>query len=262
MKHLLREIVDCTKKTVQKSRQSVSLKEIELKCKDTVLNRRLKQVLAGGHEIKLIAEYKRASPTAGVIGTHDIAETCGLYKEGGACAVSILTEENYFKGSLRDIADVKRSLDLPVLRKDFIIDVYQIFESIAGGADAMLLIAAILSKKELKEFLEIANSFGLDAIVEVHGRKELDAVLDIGLPIIGINNRNLDDFTVHLEVTEDLLKYIPHSALIVSESGFRSPGDITRFKKSGVNAVLVGEALMKADDIKQSVEDMVHAGRR
>ncbi|MFH1379811.1 MAG: indole-3-glycerol phosphate synthase TrpC [bacterium] len=261
MAHILTDIVYVKKKAVQGLKNQVSIKTLEKQSASICLQNRLTEALKKNDTIKIIAEYKRASPSAGIISLKDVAEVCMQYKDGGAAAVSILTEEDFFNGSLQDIDTVKKRIDLPVLRKDFIIDVYQIFETIVHGAEAVLLITAVLERKELAFLLETAGQFKLDAVVEVHSRKELDTAVDAGAGIIGINNRNLNDFSTNLQVTEDLMPHIPEGLIVISESGFKSPQDIQRFKESRVNAVLIGESLMKAADIRAFVQDLVQAGR-
>lgn len=193
----------------------------------------------------IIAEIKRASPSKGMINDErDPGARGRLYEESGASAVSVLTEEHYFRGSLEDLRQVKDSVSIPVLRKDFIIDPYQIYESRLQGADAVLLIVSILEEKELREFIETAKKLYLSPLVEIHTREELKIALDCGADVVGINNRNLKTFKTDIGVTIELSGEVPHHVLLVSESGIKGPEDIERLGQCGVEAFLIGEALM------------------
>ena len=196
----------------------------------------------------VIAEIKKASPSAGVIAkSFDPIEIAKDYERGGANAISVLTDAQFFQGKLQDLADVRRVVSVPLLRKDFIRDEIQIAESAANGADAILLIVAALEQKELLDLLDAAATYRLDALVEVHTREELNHALGAGAEIIGINNRNLATFDVDLAVTEQLCRDVPDEIVLVSESGIKTPKDVARVKACGVDAVLVGEALMRRE---------------
>jgi indole-3-glycerol phosphate synthase len=199
-------------------------------------------------KLAVIAEVKKASPSAGVIAQSfypvEIAED---YELNGANAISVLTDTKFFQGSLEDLAIVRAAVSLPLLRKDFILDEIQIAESVANGADAILLIVAALEQPELVDLLRAAESSRLDALVEVHTRDELQRALEAGAQIIGINNRNLATFDVDLAVTEELCREIPDEIILISESGIKTPRDAARVKACGVDAVLVGEALMRGE---------------
>ncbi|KUO68785.1 MAG: indole-3-glycerol phosphate synthase [Clostridia bacterium BRH_c25] len=201
--------------------------------------------------ISIIAEVKKASPSKGVIrGAFDPANIAQVYREAGMDAVSVLTERKFFQGQDEYIEEVKNVNTKPVLRKDFIIDEYQLYQSRAIGADAVLLIAAVLGG-ELKSYYEKAGELGLFCLVEVHTREELYIALDSGCDIIGINNRNLKTFNVDLRTTEELIRGIPGGITVVSESGIKSPQDVRYLRELGVNAVLIGETFMrKIDDVK------------
>ncbi|SHE41499.1 indole-3-glycerol phosphate synthase [Caldanaerobius fijiensis DSM 17918] len=206
--------------------------------------------------IKIIAEIKKASPSKGAIKEDIIpADIARMYEAGGADAISVLTEKKYFLGDDSFIGEVKNAVALPVLRKDFIIDEYQIYQSKVIGADAVLLITAILGKN-LKRYYGLAKSLDLDCLVEVHDEGELDIALETGADVIGINNRNLKDFTVNLKNTEKLIKMIPQNVVKVSESGIRNPDDIKYLRSIGVDAVLIGEALMRSKNIIKSLEEL------
>ena len=198
--------------------------------------------------LRLIAEVKRASPSAGLIATgpFDPAEIALRYEAAGADAVSVLTDEPFFQGHLDHLRAVRAAVDLPVLRKDFVIDEVQIHEAGAMGADAVLLIVAALTPERLRHLLETARACQLDALVEVHSLPELDVALEADAEIIGINNRDLRTFTVDLGTTERLAEEVPSGILLISESGIRTAADSRRARDAGADAVLVGEALMRS----------------
>ena len=206
-----------------------------------------------GNGLSIIAEVKKASPSRGVIkADFDPVSTAKSYAQNGAAAISVLTDEKFFQGRLEYIQQIKSTLKLktiPLLRKDFIIDPYQVYESRAAGADAILLIVAILTDEQLSELLLLSRFLGMDCLVETHNEKEVAAAIDADAGIIGINNRNLADMTVNLETTERLCPLIPREKIIVSESGIKDEKDIRHMKKLGVDAVLIGEALMSSPDI-------------
>jgi indole-3-glycerol phosphate synthase len=199
-------------------------------------------------KLGVIAEIKKASPSAGVIASSfDPVEIAKNYERGGANAISVLTDTKFFQGKLQDLADVRRAVSVPLLRKDFILDEIQIAESAANGADAILLIVAALEQGQLIDLLQSTARYRLDALVEVHTREELNRALAAGAKIVGINNRNLATFDVDLAVTEELCREVPDEIVLVSESGIKTPQDVARVKGCGVDAVLVGEALMRRE---------------
>ena len=199
--------------------------------------------------LSLIAEVKKASPSAGVIAiSFDPVEIARNYAHAGAEAISVLTDEPFFQGHLDHLRQVRAAVGVPILQKDFILDEVQILEAVAAGADAILLIVAALTQKELIKFLAVAATYQLDALVEVHSMPELERALKTDAEIIGINNRNLATFEVDLGVTEKLSEEVPREIVLVSESGIRNAADLARIKASGVNAVLIGEALMRAQN--------------
>jgi indole-3-glycerol phosphate synthase len=202
--------------------------------------------LKGGSR-RVIAEVKRASPSQGII--REDFEPANLAKDfaaHGAAALSVLTEGRFFRGSLQDLERVRNAVPLPLLRKDFTLDSYQLLEARGFGADAVLLIAALLDPLLLKELLEEARSLSLDALVEVHTESELERALSVGAPLIGINNRDLRTFEVRLETTERLIPLIPKGVMVASESGIHSAEQIREFEKLGIHIFLVGEVLMRA----------------
>jgi indole-3-glycerol phosphate synthase len=208
----------------------------------------------------VVAEYKRRSPSAGVIREGaSVDEVVRAYERGGAAALSILTEQDHFDGSVRDLQEARAAADIPILRKDFTIDPYMVYEARAAGADAILLVVGALELRELGTLYGIARELEMDAIVEVHDEEELNAALDIDADVIGINNRNLEDFGVDLAVTFDLLTDVPAGKTVVSESGIHTRADIEELEAVGVDAVLVGEALMRSPDPEAACRELASA---
>jgi indole-3-glycerol phosphate synthase len=208
--------------------------------------------------ISLIAEIKKASPSQGVIrNDFDPVGIARIYKEAGAQALSVLTEEDFFQGSPAFIQDIKAAVDLPVLRKDFIFEPYQVYESRLLGADAILLIADLLSKDSLSELLRTASGLGLECLVEAHTEKDLKKVLSLKAPLVGINNRDLHTLETDPKTIERLFILAPKDRVVVAESGIKSSSDILFLKILGVKAVLIGQAFMESPDIKRKVEDVM-----
>jgi indole-3-glycerol phosphate synthase len=222
----------------------------------------LREALADAGRVNVIAEFKRASPSKGEIRAGaSVAETVRAYERGGAAAVSVLTEEDYFRGSLGDLREAKASTRLPVLRKDFVFDEYQVFESAAAGADALLLIVAALDDEALSRFLRLTEEeLGMDALVEVHTAAELERAAAVGARVVGVNNRDLRTFNVSLETSVELAGLAPAGTLLVSESGLRGAGDVDRLRACGFRAFLVGETLMRADDPEVALRYLAGAG--
>lgn len=205
----------------------------------------------------IIAELKKASPSKGMISEEfDYPAILKSYEEAGACALSCLTEPEYFLGSLEIFRDVRARTDLPLLRKDFTVDVCQIYEAAACGADAVLLICAILGDDELRNMLDTARELGLSALVETHDEAEVHRALDAGATLIGVNNRDLTDFSVDLGRAEALAPMIRDKAVFVAESGIRTAEDVRRLKACGANAVLIGETLMKSGSVRSFFDDV------
>lgn len=208
----------------------------------------LRTAIAAGRS-GVIAECKKASPSKGVIrADYDPAAIASSYARGGAACLSVLTDERYFQGSDADLVAARASCALPVIRKDFMIDPYQVLEARALGADCILLIVACLSDAQLDELARAAGELGMDVLVEVHDRTELERALRLRTPMIGINNRDLKRFVTDIETTIGLLRDIPADRLVVSESGIHTPQDVAHLRANGVNAFLVGEAFMRAAD--------------
>ena len=206
---------------------------------------------------RVITEIKRRSPSKGdILPGLDAAMTAIVYEQNGAAAISVLADSHFFGGSLDDLAEVRRAVSLPVLCKEFIVDPYQIYEARSAGADAILLLASLLDRKHLRYFRELAGSLGMSALVEVHDEVELQAALDSGAGIVGINNRDLRSFTIDMETTATLLPLIPPQVVAVSESGFRVPADRALMFDIGVNAILIGEGLLTAPDLAAATREM------
>lgn len=212
-----------------------------------------------GEGVQLIAEVKRSSPSRGVLRPDlDHVELARTYAANGAAAVSVLTEEQYFGGSPEQLAEVKEAIvSVPVLMKDFIFEPYQIYEARACGADALLLIAAMLSSLQLEELLSLSRALGMRCLVEVHDEEELERALVCGAMILGINNRDLRTFKIDLETTGRLRPLIPPDRIVVSESGIRDRGDMERLRSWRVNAVLVGETLVTAPDVAAKMKELL-----
>jgi len=220
--------------------------------------RSLKEALNRDNAVSIIGELKQASPSAGVLRLDfNAVELARLFEEEGIDALSVLTEEEFFMGKITHIQEVKERVGLPVLRKDFILEEVQVYESRAVGADALLLIVRILEDEKLKRLLGLTYELGMEAVVEVRSNKELTRALKMpGVEIIGINNRNLDTLKVDIKTTGKLLPFIPDEITVVSESGIQSLKDMLYLKGLGVDAVLIGEALMKAEDVRAKIKEL------
>lgn len=207
--------------------------------------------------ISFICEVKKASPSKGVIAEHfPYLEIAGEYEEAGANAISVLTEPYFFQGSNEYLKEIRANVSLPILRKDFTVDEYMIYEAKAIGADAVLLICSILSQEQLNEYRLLAKELGLAALVEAHDEREVEMALKAGAEIIGVNNRNLKDFKVDINNSLRLRKLVPDSILFVSESGMKTPQDIQRLRENGTDAVLVGETFMRSTDKKAVLQSL------
>jgi len=208
--------------------------------------------------ISLIAEIKRASPSKGdILPDLDAVALAALYEQAGARAISVLTYAKFFKGSLDDLSAVHTAVRLPCLRKEFTIDPYQIYESRAAGADAVLLIVRILSDAQIKELLAVARAMGLAALVEVHSAGEIDRALTAGAHIIGINNRDLDTLSVDFNTTLELKKHVPGGNVLVSESGIHTRSQVKLLEAGGADAILVGESLLTSGDIQAKIDELL-----
>lgn len=212
--------------------------------------------------LSLIAEFKRRSPSAGEIAAAaeaDVAAQVGAYERGGAAALSVLTDEVHFGGSLEDLRAARGACDLPILRKDFIVDPYQLYEAAVNGADAVLLIVRALEDGPLRDLHEEARALDLDVLVEVHDEEELQRALEIGAEVIGINNRNLDEGTVDVATTYELMPDVPAGQTVVAESGISDRSELEELERVGVDAVLIGSALMSAEDAEAMTRQLAGA---
>lgn len=247
MTSTLERILDETRATVAANKRAAPLGELMERSAEGQ-PRGFRQALERSG-IGVIAEFKRRSPSAGPLREDaDIAQIAAAYEQAGASAMSVLTEEPNFEGSLADLRAARAACDLPLLRKDFIVDSYQLYEARAAGADAVLLIVAALSAADLTSLYETATSLGLDVLVEVHDGDELAVAASAGASLIGVNNRDLRDFSVDISRTSQLLAEMPPGACVVSESGISTPEQLRQLESRGVAAVLVGETLMRAPE--------------
>ena len=254
---MIEEIVDASRAGAERRRAKTPLSELEARLDDRLETRPFNEALTRPG-LSLIAEFKRRSPSAGEIRPGaTVAEIVGAYEAGGATALSVLTDEAHFGGSAADLRAACDACDLPVLQKDFVVDPYQLYEAAIFGADAVLLIVAALDDARLAELHEEALGLDLDCVIEVHDEEELERALRLGGDVIGINNRNLDDFTVDVATTFELITDVPAGKTVVSESGISSRETLDELERVGVDAVLVGEALMRAEDPAAKVRELV-----
>ncbi len=254
----LEKIVALKRKELEQKQKAVPMSELEAAIEQRPAPLDLAAVLSGDG-LSLIAEVKRASPSRGALNPGlDAVELAKTYAHCGAAAVSVLTEPNYFMGSGKDLEEVKNALpDVPVLRKDFILEPYQVFEARAWGTDAILLIVPILGDAALKNLVTLSHKLGMSCLLEVHNEAELKRALKCDARLIGINNRNLDTLEVDINVTKRLRPLIPPGRLVVSESGIKGREDIEKLRVWGVDAVLIGEALVTADDIPTKIKELL-----
>ena len=253
---ILDEIAAKRKIRLEREKEAVPLETVK-KAAETAPPARNFKAAIQKKSLSVIAEVKKASPSKGIIRAdfHPV-EIAKAYEAAGADALSVLTEEDYFQGSLESLRKIHAEVSLPVLRKDFIFDPYQIYEARAAGADAVLLIAALLEKDTLKEFGKLARSLGLAVLAEAHKEAELSAALEAGADIVGINNRDLKTFRVDLGVTARLAKLVPKGVTLVSESGVGGHADAETLRQAGADAVLVGETLMRSADAGKTLREL------
>ena len=258
---ILNNIVEEKKKEIETAKKRIPQKDLLDSLRDRQTHQKphfFKHSLAKRNHIHLIAEVKKASPSAGVLREDfDPLKIALAYEANGASAISVLTDEKFFQGQISHLEKIKKNVHLPVLRKDFIIDEYQIYESILKGADATLLIADLLTAEELKGFLAIGKENKFDFLVEVHSEEDVQKALDAGCDIIGINNRDLHTFKVDVHTTTRLINAIPHDKIRVSESGIRTRENVSYLRSLGVDAVLIGEVFMRSDDIGAKVRELL-----
>jgi indole-3-glycerol phosphate synthase len=257
MGNILDEIMASKRREVGEARDRVPEAELERRLDVLAPARDFRAALERGPDVAVIAEVKKASPSAGVLrADFDPVAVARTYAANGADCLSILTDAPFFQGSLSYLREVRAAVAVPLLRKDFIFDRYQLLEARLAGADAVLLIAEVLGDAELPRLLRQAGDLGLQALVELHDRANLGRVLDAGARLVGVNNRDLRTFVTRLEQTLEVAAQVPEDVCLVSESGIRNRGDVERLRAAGVRAVLVGESLMRADDIGARLREL------
>ncbi len=256
--NILEKILVDTRRTIAEEKSRRSEAELDLAITDLPPCRDFHAALAHGDSVQLIAEVKKASPSAGLIRRNfDPVAIAKSYDRAGAACLSVLTEQTYFQGSLQYLSDVRATVDLPLLRKDFIIDRYQLLQARESGADCILLIAECLSADELKRLHNEAGELGLQTLIELFEPQYLSAVLDTGTRLVGINNRNLKTFETDLNHTVRMCEQIPKDRLVVGESGIRTHANLLHLQSAGVKAVLVGESLMREENVEQATKKLL-----
>ena len=255
---ILDTIIAHKQKELQIEAEQVPLATLKSKLANLPPTKDFRDAIAQSDDINLIAEVKKKSPSKGIIREDfdpiQIAET---YAKNGAAAISVLTDVRFFDGRLDYLSSIRQVVDVPLLRKDFTIDPYHIYQARVAGADAILLIVAALTKDQLREFMDIAESLSLASLVEVHTDTELEIALDVGAEIVGINNRDLRTFHTDLATTFSLQEFLPTGKVVVSESGIYTRADVESLREAGVNAILVGESLMRSPDIGEQVRKLI-----
>ncbi len=256
--NILEELANYSKLRVENDKQKISLEEIKIAAQNSKRGNGEKFISALKRpNLSFICEVKKASPSKGIIAENfPYLEIAKEYEGAGADCISCLTEPKYFLGSDKIFTDIRAVVETPMLRKDFTVDEYQIYQAKAMGADAVLLICAILSTSEIERFLKICNDLNLAALVETHDESEIKSALSAGAEIIGVNNRNLKNFTVDFENAAKLRDLIPPEKIYVAESGVKTPADISTLKKIGADAVLIGETLMRSIDKKKTLVEL------
>lgn len=255
---ILETIVSNKFKELHQDQRRLPFVELKAKLKDPPPTRDFRTALATPNRINLIAEVKKKSPSKGVLREDfDPVAIAKTYAKAGASAVSVLTDAHFFDGRLAYLTEIRRTVNLPLLRKDFTVDAYQIYQARLAGADAILLIVGILTLAQLREFIQIAQSLNLASLVEVHTEEELEHALRADAEIIGVNNRNLETFQTDIATTFRLIKSIPADKLVVSESGIYTREDVESLHQAGVDAILVGESLMRSPDIERKTAELL-----
>lgn len=257
----LDEIVETKRRQVDAAKQAVSLDQLReraFESRDHASSHRLSRAVARDG-VNIIAEFKRKSPSKGVIRADvDPRKVVSSYEKGGAVGISVLTEENYFSGSQDDLREVKSTVHLPVLRKDFLFDEFQIYESAVAGADALLLIVAALNDESLRSLRRLTeDELGMDALVEVHDAVEMERAVAAGAKFIGVNNRNLHTFEVSLSTSLELAGLAPEDSVLISESGLNNAADLALLRGAGFRGFLIGESLMRAEDPELALKDLI-----
>lgn len=258
---ILDDILLRTRETISADQAIVPISDLESTVLDLPPTRDFVAALAKGDDVQLIAEVKKASPSAGLIRKDfDPPKLAAAYQAGGAACISVLTEQPFFQGSLEYLRQVRQAVDLPILRKDFIVDRYQLLQARQAGADCVLLIAECLSRQQLIDLDAQAQELGLATLIELFEPGNLDAVLATKTKLVGINNRDLKTFHTTLDHTLDLCPHIPADRLIVGESGIQTNADVAKLKQGGVKAILVGESLMRQRDVTEATKQLLTAG--
>jgi len=256
--HILTRIIEAKQKRLQVARMRVPEAIVKNMAKTAKPVTSFRKALEGPQKVRIIAEVKKASPSKGVLKADiDPVVQAVEYTEAGAIAISVVTEEDFFQGDLGWISKIRHTSPLPVLRKDFVYDAFQVYETRAAGASAILLIVAMLEPGELKELVALANDCGLDALVEVHDETELGEALEAGASVIGVNNRNLKTFEVDLQTSERLAKLIPDDRLFIAESGIHNRADISRLLDAGADAFLIGEHFLTSPDAAATLRGLL-----
>jgi indole-3-glycerol phosphate synthase len=257
---VLERIVESTRQDLDRRRREIPQADLERALAARGDDRPFAEAVARPG-VSVIAEHKRRSPSAGALRPGaGVTEVVGAYERGGAAALSVLTEASHFGGSLDDVREARAACALPILRKDFIVDAYQVYETAAAGADALLLIVAALDQRDLQALYEEARGLDLDVLVEVHDERELESALRVDADVIGINNRDLTDFSVDIGRTFALLSDVPAGKAVVSESGFSTREQLEELERVGVDAALVGESLMRAPDVETACRALTSTG--
>lgn len=258
MTDILTQIVKTKKQEVEQSIRAHPLRDLMKQADDSAPALDFVSALTASESISLIAEVKKASPSKGLIrADFDPVRVAQCYAEAGASCISVLTDQQYFQGSLEYLRAIRQAVDVPLLRKDFVIHPYQVFEARVAGADAVLLIAECLNRQELRGLFQLVRELGMTALVELHSKQNLENVLNTGTDLIGVNNRNLKTFDVDLQHTLQLRKQIPDDKVVVGESGIYTREDALVLQEGGVQAMLVGESLMRQDDIAAAVRNLL-----
>ena len=256
--NILEELANYSRLRAETDKQKISLEEIKIVAQNSTLANGENFISAlRRQDLSFICEVKKASPSKGIIAENfPYVEIAREYETAGADCISCLTEPKYFLGSDKIFSEIRAEVSTPMLRKDFTVDEYQIYQAKTMGADAVLLICAILNTAEIEKFLSICNDLKICALVETHDEKEIKSALSAGAEIIGVNNRNLKNFTVDFETAARLREVIPPEKIFVAESGVKTPADISTLKKIGADAVLIGETLMRAENKKAALEKL------
>jgi indole-3-glycerol phosphate synthase len=255
---ILSKIIEEKRREIDRAQKQLPLNELKEKASGIYIKSAFKKNISRRGHVNLIAEIKKSSPSKGLIrADFDPIRIALTYQASGASAISVLTDERFFDGRLEYLKQVKERVTIPVLRKDFIIDEYQIYESLVNGADALLLIAQILTQEELTKYLNLTKELGMDALVEVHNEEDVEKAVNSNAAIIGINNRDLANFDVDISTTQRLIRLIPDTKIIVSESGIETYEQVMFLKSLGVNSVLIGETLMRSENIGEKVRELI-----